>query len=97
MVDSPGEVNLVHLGPLTNSALCTKLDPDFISKVRHVYVMGGSMEAIGNTTSMAEFNFYADPESAHVVLKKLEGLVPTKATVVTWELCHNYFYISWVS
>ena len=59
--------------------------------------MGGSMEAIGNTTSMAEFNFYADPESAHVILRKLEGLKPTKATIVTWELCHNYFYISWVS
>ena len=47
--------------------------------------------------SMAEFNFYADPEAAHVVLKKLEGLTPLKATIVTWELCHSYFYISWVS
>ncbi len=54
------------------------------------------MEAIGNTTSMAEFNFYADPEAAHVVLKKLEGSQPLKTTIVTWEMCHSYFYISWV-
>ena len=45
---------------------------------------------------MAEFNFYADPEAAHVVLKKLEGNQPLKITIVTWELCHSYFNISWV-
>ena len=87
---------MVLLAPLTNIALCCKLDKDFITNVAHIYIMGGSMEAIGNTTSMAEFNFYADPEAAHVVLKKLEGSQPLKTTIVTWELCHSYFYIPWV-
>jgi len=45
---------------------------------------------------MAEFNFYADPESAHVILRKLEGVKPPRTTIVTWELCHNYFYVPWV-
>lgn len=37
----------------------------------------------GNITSQAEFNFYADPESAHIVLNsniKLLWLLP-------WEAC----------
>ena len=38
------------MGPLTNAALCSKLDPHFIQNVKHIYIMGGSMEAIGNTT-----------------------------------------------
>ena len=39
----------------------------------------------GNATSAAEFNFYADPEAAYVVLNELH--VPI--TMTCWELCLN--------
>jgi inosine-uridine nucleoside N-ribohydrolase len=57
--------------------------------------MEREMKCFNFCSSLAEFNFFADPESAHVVLKKLE-LHPSKSTIVTWELCHAYFYIPWV-
>ena len=58
-------------------------------------MMGGNMEGVGNITTSAEFNFFADPESAHVLLKHLEGQDRVKATIVTYELCKKNFY-PWV-
>ena len=39
--------------------------------------------AIGNVTKTAEYNFYIDPEAAHIVLNCSELLM----TMVTWETC----------
>ena len=44
-------------------------DPELSERLSHLYIMGGNMEAIGNVTSAAEFNFHADPEAAHTVLR----------------------------
>ena len=64
--------------------------------VKHFYMMGGNMEGLGNITATAEFNFFADPESAHVVIDKLGKIGgPVKTTIVTYELCKRNFY-SWV-
>lgn len=54
------------------------------------------MECEGNVTACAEFNFYADPEAAHVVLSKLAEIPEVKATIVTWELCLRKIHIDWV-
>ncbi len=91
-----GSISVITLGPLTNIALCTKLDQDFLQNVDHFYMMGGSMESEGNVTACAEFNFYADPEAAHVVLSKLAEVPEVKATIVTWELCLRKIQIDWV-
>jgi inosine-uridine nucleoside N-ribohydrolase len=56
-------------------------------------MMGGNMEGLGNITTTAEFNFFADPESAHVVINKLGKIGgPVKTTIVTYELCKRNFY-----
>lgn len=83
---------LVATGPLTNVALALKLDPDFAASVSSLVVMGGGHE-IPNITAAAEFNFWADPEAAHVVFNSgIEDitLVPLDAThkaLVTYEDC----------
>ncbi|XP_029460609.1 inosine-uridine preferring nucleoside hydrolase-like [Rhinatrema bivittatum] len=64
-----GQICLVATGPLTNLALAVKLDPTFPQKLKHLYIMGGNMDGKGNRTVCAEFNFYLDPEAAHIVLK----------------------------
>ena len=76
------DVVLVAVGPLTNLALATKLDPGFASHVKRLVIMGGGHEA-GRWTPSAEFNIWADPEAAHVVLTSgIEEivLVPLDAT-----------------
>ncbi|KAH3796340.1 pyrimidine-specific ribonucleoside hydrolase RihA-like isoform X2 [Dreissena polymorpha] len=77
------ELSLVCLGPLTNIAVCIRMDPKFGTRLRHCYIMGGNHEGKGNQTVCAEFNFYYDPDSAYVVLNQLTSPI----TMVTWETC----------
>ncbi|SFS55789.1 nucleoside hydrolase [Saccharopolyspora flava] len=65
--ESPGELTIVCIGPLTNIATATIKDPSFVDNVKGLYVMGGSNNARGNITAAAEFNFYVDPEAAKAV------------------------------
>ena len=67
--NNPGDITLIALGPLTNVAIAMLSDPELSERLFHLYIMGGNMEAIGNVTTAAEFNFHADPEAAHTVLR----------------------------
>ena len=64
----PGEVTLVAIAPLTNVALAIRKEPRIVQAVREVIIMGGALRVDGNTTSLAEFNFFVDPHAAHIVL-----------------------------
>lgn len=39
-----GEITLIALGPLTNLALAIRLDDQFASKLKELYIMGGNTE-----------------------------------------------------
>ena len=79
--ESPGELTLVALGPLSNIALATRLDPHLPEKYERLIVMGGAIHAKGNSWGpAAEFNFSIDPEADSIVLGRWPGL-----TVVSWE------------
>ena len=67
IMDTPGEIELVTLGPLTNIALALRLEPGIIDNVKRVVMMGGTAVLPGNITPLAEFNFWADPEAASIV------------------------------
>ena len=67
--ESPGELSIVAIGPLTNIALATVMDPDFPRRVKRLVVMGGSNNGRGNITAAGEFNFYVDPHAARVVFE----------------------------
>lgn len=83
--ESPGEITLVEIAPMTNLALAIRKDPGIVKKVRRFYFMGGTNQYLGNVTPAAEFNIWVDPEAAQIVLNS--GL-PT--TMVGWEICMRY-------
>jgi inosine-uridine nucleoside N-ribohydrolase len=59
---------LVVTGPMTNIALAFTHDQSLASKVAGVSFMGGSSH-VGNWTATAEFNIWADPEAAEIVVQ----------------------------
>ncbi|KAJ3395568.1 hypothetical protein HDU92_005544 [Lobulomyces angularis] len=69
-----------------------RIDPLFLSKVKEIYVMGGTLYSKGNSSKVAEFNFHYDPESAQVLFsaakkhhKKFKLNKPI-INLVTWEV-----------
>ncbi|HEX4206844.1 MAG TPA: nucleoside hydrolase [Ktedonobacteraceae bacterium] len=67
IMDAPGEITLVAIGPLTNIALALHHEPRIAANVREVIMMGGALRVPGNVTPSAEFNIYADPHAAYSV------------------------------
>lgn len=63
---NPGTV-VIATGPLTNIALAMRIEPRFARSVARLSIMGGSA-TWGNVTAAAEFNAWADPEAAQIVL-----------------------------
>jgi inosine-uridine nucleoside N-ribohydrolase len=57
---------LVPTGPLTNIALALRSAPDIAARLGGISFMGGGL--FGNRTASAEFNIWADPEAAAMVL-----------------------------
>ena len=57
---------LVPTGPMTNIALALRTAPDIAARLAGISFMGGGL--FGNRTATAEFNIWADPEAAAMVL-----------------------------
>jgi inosine-uridine nucleoside N-ribohydrolase len=60
-------VTLIATGPLTNVAVLLLAHPEVTTHIREIVVMGGSTDR-GNSSPYAEFNIWADPEAADIVL-----------------------------
>src|SRR5579862_3325551 len=54
--ETPGEITIVALGPLTNIATVLRADPEIAEMIRGIAIMGGSLSG-GNISPSAEFNF----------------------------------------
>ena len=70
----PGEVTIYAGGPLTNIALAISIEPRFAEMTRGIVMMGGSLNPQTDDPEFAtsprhEFNFWFDPEAAHIVLR----------------------------
>lgn len=71
------QVTLLCLGPLTNVARAFQREPSLVAQVDRLFMMGGSVDGIGNVTACAEFNMYYDPDSAQQVFHS-----PTTKTLI---------------
>jgi len=70
----PHQVTIYAAGPLTNIALAISIDPDFAALTQGIVLMGGSLNPQTDDPEFAtsprhEFNFWFDPEAAHIVLR----------------------------
>lgn len=70
----PGQITIYAAGPLTNIALALAIEPRFAEMTRGIVLMGGSLNPQTEDPEFAasprfEFNFWFDPEAAHIVLR----------------------------
>jgi purine nucleosidase len=69
----PHQVRIIAAGPLTDIALALTIDPHFAAMTQGLVLMGGSIDPRTDDPEFRdhprrEFNFWMDPEAAHVVL-----------------------------
>jgi len=62
------DAEIVAVGPLTNLARAIERDPERMRGVSRITIMGGAFRVYGNTTAVAEFNVYVDPDAVQTVL-----------------------------
>lgn len=62
VVSSPGEIDVVAIGPLTNIAAAIEADGRFASSVRHLWIMGGAF-----ADDEPEHNLRSDSAAAEIV------------------------------
>jgi len=80
----PHSITIAMLGPQTNLALALGQAPEIVGGIKEVIVMGGAHFNGGNITPVAEFNLFADPHAAQVVLAS-----GVKLTYVPLDVTHK--------
>jgi purine nucleosidase len=81
--DTPNELTLVTLGPLTNVAAV--FERGVAPLLREVVIMGGTSDEVGNVTPDAEYNVYADPTAARTVFES-----EARMTMVGWDVSRKH-------
>ena len=85
LMESEGDIYVAAVGPLTNIAMALRIEPRIADKIKKLVIMGGGHSG-ANAAPAAEFNFYADPEAAKIVMdsKIPKVILPLDAT---WRAC----------
>jgi inosine-uridine nucleoside N-ribohydrolase len=84
--DSPEQVTVLALGPLTNVGAALEATPALAENIEMIYVMGGAVDVEGSSISeantAAEWNIYCDPHGARLTFESGAPitLVPLDAT-----------------
>ena len=96
ILDNPGEITLVPIGPLTNIALAVRIEPKIINMVKEVVIMGGAATVRGNVTPVAEANIWQDPHAAAIVFSAgwpltMLGLDVTTKVIQTEEYLNEIY------
>ncbi|KAK7057423.1 inosine-uridine preferring nucleoside hydrolase [Favolaschia claudopus] len=74
----PRTVTYIALGPLTDLAWLMNEDANlFRERIGRIVCMGGALDVPGNTSPVAEFNFFADPYAVKKLLIQAEIENPT--------------------
>jgi inosine-uridine nucleoside N-ribohydrolase len=67
--ESPRQVSVVCLGPLTTLATALDRDPGLPAAIDQTFIVGGSWRVPGNAGPAAEFHFALDPDATRRVMQ----------------------------
>jgi purine nucleosidase len=70
VMENPGEITIVAIGPLTNVAAALLIEPRLAQNVKEIVIMGGVfLGTMAHRDMPGEFNVWVDPEAAAAVLR----------------------------
>ena len=81
--NSPEKITVIPVGPCSNIALALRIDPTIVENIEEIIIMGGA-DNMGNRTGAGEFNFFADPEAAKIVVN-----CGAKITIIPLNATHS--------
>jgi len=87
--NEPGRHTLVTLGPLTNVAAALLVEPGLLTAFKNVVIMGGAFDMVGNVNRCGEFNMWADPEAAAMVVD-----APGPKLFVGWDMSRRHAVVT---
>ena len=68
VMDNPGQIHLLCIGPLTNAALALRQEPRLAESLAGLTIMGGAFQRSADVyADYGEHNIVSDPEAAHIV------------------------------
>jgi len=68
VMDNPGQIHLLCIGPLTNAALAFRQEPRLAQNLAGLTIMGGAFQRSADVyADYGEYNIVSDPEAAHIV------------------------------
>jgi purine nucleosidase len=85
VMENPGEIHLLAIGPLTNVALAMLKEPRLAKNLAHLTIMGGALRGPESLRlPIGEHNVICDPDAAHLVLSSGAPmtLVPLDVTTI---------------
>lgn len=69
VMEHPGQIHLIAIGPLTNVAIAFLREPRLAERLAGLTIMGGALRGPANLTlPYVEHNIRCDPEAARIVL-----------------------------
>lgn len=83
----PGEINIFALAPLTTLAAVVQCDSEVLQLAKSINIMGGAYRVSGNSSPVAEYNFWCDPYSARDFFAHYR---PQRANVYLYTLDATY-------
>jgi len=87
LMKSDGDITVVTTGPMTNLGMAMKMEPAIVPKIKQIVLMGGCYQN-GNVTPAAEFNIFADGESAYVCFNSGRPITMVGLDVTRKALCY---------
>jgi len=84
VMDNPGQIHLVGIGPLTNIAQAFLLEPELAQNLAHLTLMGGVVRDVDRLDlPYCEYNIHCDPEAAQIVFNAGAPLTVVPLDVTT--------------
>ena len=68
------KISIIALGPMTNLAKVFSKKPHLIRNVEELVSMGGNFRSHGNCSPVAEYNYWCDPDAAHIVYEAFASM-----------------------